>query len=521
MAASGPKKANLAQRLKQFTINTIFPGQDPQAYFQFNNNQNASNLSRNLHDAFDPQSPMLQPGQKSFLGMGNMDFEHRLNQNKALSNAERKNITELHKKISGQSNDEEQLLIKQQLFLITQLNLRTIPKPEDVGRLFEAQTDAERAKQLREIILKDKQEVVINPIIASEEQQDPLDFEATTVTLTDMVDARLVAIDGEPKLDAMAFSPKDQETGPPVIVVHYGNADCYENHIEELQKLAQDNNCTVIGFNIRGFGLSDGKITKSSQEPVDDAKRVLETLTSRGVDSQNPKPIPLNEILLRGESIGAAILTIAADQFSDTLDKKKMQSQGNVGLTDNTLREEPFVFNSRSFSSLDLAAAGFVTRSPFLGKLLSPIANKLLDVFNLNMKPGDAFANLREDRKDYLVVKKDKANPNTQSDDVIATFASIHKHHEIQEKRREQKRSAQAQGDHEQLQDIKSQHKAVANSYGHSRSLEGIASKKDSSHTGLHMFQSFIEKAKKNIETKQSPPDEKLSEEKKSRNRLG
>lgn len=203
---------------------------------------------------------------------------------------------------------------------------------------------------------------------------------------------------------------------------------------------------------------------------------------------QDPqKPVPLDNIILKGESIGAAILTVAAEQFSKEKNGPKSPE-----------RQEPYVYNSRSFSSLGMAAAGFITKNKTIGRLLGRAADFILDKIDCNIHAGRSFTNLRADRKDYLVVKQDKKDPESKGDNIIANFASLHKHKDVQAERRKQKADAKGNNQRDTLEEIKSQHKATSKEYSnlHNVSLDKLTSKNKNGKSGLNMFQNFVDNAK-------------------------
>jgi pimeloyl-ACP methyl ester carboxylesterase len=332
--------------------------------------------------------------------------------------------------------------------------------------------ESEKAQHMRKLILEKKKSVHTKPAPQFSEENE----KATKSRLKkqnavagfsefDYASGENFNIIGDKgPIDAFSFEWQGIGKSNIVIVAHFGNLNCYQNHMDELKALAEKHKCRVIGFNARGIGLSEGKIEQSLQEPVDDAKEVLKALTEG-----NP-PVPLDQIVLKGESIGAAILTVAADQFSEETALKNL---------DKKEREEPFVFNSRSFSRLDLAAVGFVTQNKYIARALAAIVRPIMNALDLNLKPGEAFANLRKDRKDYLVVK---------DDDVIASIASIHKYKPIKEARKKEKESGSTLEKHKV--------RATGNESPHNIAFEDLGSHKDGP-SGSQRFSTFVDKAKK------------------------
>lgn len=131
-----------------------------------------------------------------------------------------------------------------------------------------------------------------------------------------------------------------------VIIQAVGNADYYENHIseyiEELMALAKDQafrSCHFVGFNFRGVMQSTGSVW-TEQDWVNDVLALVEHFRSKG--------IPLENILLRGQSLGGAIMTLAAAQLYE-----KEQRTTSLGQKIACVK----LINERSFSSLPSVVA--------------------------------------------------------------------------------------------------------------------------------------------------------------------
>lgn len=484
------QKMNWLQRRKKDLIDLTFPGQVAAMHLR-QHNFKAYKLAEELTQRFEENADIYYPqpvtNESAALGFGNIEadtaFEIALNKIVRARDLEIKDsIREFRDMISEDLNlsDDVKKIKKKQLFLMVELGLATPPDEARVTALFEGQLDVNaRLEKMRELVLSYQKERAIESSQLENSRVEVNDFK----------------IEGQPGLDAILIHPKQDAQDkplsprPPVIVAHYGNMDCYENHLDELRKLAEEQGCTVIGFNVRGMGLSQGQIQSSTQEAVDDAKSVLSHLTTKGFTNADA-PVDLNAIMLKGESIGAAVLTVAADQFSEEVAARK-----NQGGAAPEKRDEPYVYNSRSFSNLGFAAAGFATRNKTIGNILGRVASTLLDLMQINLKPAKAFDRLRDDRKEYMVVKKDKDNPNTKSDDVIATFASLHKDKRIQAKRRKEKDAVRDNPD--ELKAVKSKHKVTTESAGHNAAVNSLKQKNNNSGTGETLFNAFADNARK------------------------
>lgn len=215
------------------------------------------------------------------------------------------------------------------------------------------------------------------------------------------------SIDHSVKLDAAQFnSTKDS-----VVVFLYGNADFYQRHLKEMQELANLKDCRVIGFNLPGVGLSEGEV-RSERDMIDAAKAVIATL------HQDGNGVPLEQIMFVGESMGAAVLTIAADQYSQAYHQTKPEKPAD--------REEPHIFNARSFSTLAKAAAGFVSRNKTIGNILAAVITPILKSLGFELDAGKSYTNMKPENREHLFVKKDLAHDSeSKSDNYIASFAFL------------------------------------------------------------------------------------------------
>lgn len=118
------------------------------------------------------------------------------------------------------------------------------------------------------------------------------------------------------------------------IIIHaQGNMDFYENHLDEYaHKARKYRNCRIVGFNCRNVQLSEGRVG-SEEDWLDDVIAVVNHYRQLGV--------PLKNILLQGESLGAAIVTMAAAKIYRQEKAKNKDKAQSVK-----------VLNCRSFTSL-------------------------------------------------------------------------------------------------------------------------------------------------------------------------
>lgn len=117
------------------------------------------------------------------------------------------------------------------------------------------------------------------------------------------------------------LSEKNQK----IIIYAVGNGDYYENHHQEYLATATNySNCIIVGFNFRNVGIGKG-ISFSENHWIDDAIAVINVYRRQG--------IPVENILLSGHSLGAAILTMAAAKIyeNDRIETSKK------GLDKNTV----------------------------------------------------------------------------------------------------------------------------------------------------------------------------------------
>lgn len=285
--------------IKQKLVDTILPGQDTNAFLK-GSLPYVDYRDACINPQFNPEDPLYDPTptrSNSALGFDtdpasvnfaqdiSTHFSHvrETDENRPfIDETINKLIT--HRQSIADSKDKNDKALKQkQLYMMNLLKIGTPPSEEMVQRFFDPNSTPQDRTEVLKIAyvhhLKQSACEKINP--TKSDNTDSIPDPLATLPPQKPIHHANLAIDGQPTLDAMKFSPDGSFT-PPVIVAHFGNADCYEAHIEELAELARKNNCTVIGFNVRGFGLSSGKVTDSTQEAVDDAKRVLEHLTTRG-----------------------------------------------------------------------------------------------------------------------------------------------------------------------------------------------------------------------------------------------
>lgn len=106
--------------------------------------------------------------------------------------------------------------------------------------------------------------------------------------------------DSDVSIKAFSIKPNcpDKPLSDKWIVVFNGMGDLSDNHIEALEKLANDTNANVISFDYRGVGTSGGKAV-CMDDLVEDGTMVLDYLKDVQVDPKN--------ILLYGHSMGGGV----------------------------------------------------------------------------------------------------------------------------------------------------------------------------------------------------------------------
>lgn len=221
------------------------------------------------------------------------------------------------------------------------------------------------------------------------------------------------------------------------IIIHaVGNADCYENHMHEYALLAQEfPHARIVGFNFRGTMNSTGRAW-SENDWIEDVKSIVKHYQDQGV--------PLENILLNGQSLGAAIVTLAAAKIYQEAKDKAIANK----IDPKTVKSLKLL-NTRSFSSVtefvlftilgnmgsalfagliygsiigllfgaslptcalltatSLMTVSFITNKISFG-LMRPLINSLFWLAFGTIDAYSAFKSLPEDCVDHIVAKND------------------------------------------------------------------------------------------------------------------
>ncbi len=91
------------------------------------------------------------------------------------------------------------------------------------------------------------------------------------------------------------------------IVVFYGMGDCYEKHLDSMNKLAEDSGANVISFNYRGKMDSNGTAS-SAKDYIEDGKAFYDFLLKSGANPDN--------ILFFGHSLGGGVATKVNEELN-------------------------------------------------------------------------------------------------------------------------------------------------------------------------------------------------------------
>ncbi|MCR9191950.1 MAG: hypothetical protein NXI01_04750 [Gammaproteobacteria bacterium] len=235
-------------------------------------------------------------------------------------------------------------------------------------------------------------------------------------------DAELETLELNPV--SLQKTPIEKQT---YIINFLGNADIYQHYYDEMKCEAKLYNANIIGFNYRGV-LNSKKAPQSQDDLITDGIAQVQRLLDTGVD---PK-----KIILKGESLGAAIATMVAGYF-------------------HTHKQKINISNGRSFSTLTNEVVGQIRQTGaheqkghtetkkgiFLGYLLMPLIKLILHLGQWDMQPVKAYKQIDEENKMYYLVRSPKSlrEQGCIDDHVIPHYASLHKGLEKSERKKESK----------------------------------------------------------------------------------
>lgn len=217
-----------------------------------------------------------------------------------------------------------------------------------------------------------------------------------------------IDIDGN-KIDAVLLGSEVEHKYNPdqqYVIFAGGNATCYEDYIDDMLDLAENKDVNVVGFNPMGVGLSEGN-TSGPEDYYECISQIIQHLHQQGV--------PYSNIILNGESLGAAACTIVAAEY---------QNKFNARIK---------VVNCRSFAELaptagelvgSLASKYFPTTflCSAVSKMVSGFVGFVLRAFNLNIQSAEAFDSIN--KRNY----GDARCFTVEGDNIIAEKCSLSAH---------------------------------------------------------------------------------------------
>ena len=200
------------------------------------------------------------------------------------------------------------------------------------------------------------------------------------------------------------------------IINFVGNGMGYEQIVDEMRQDAVELDANIVGFNLRGVGMSTSRAL-SKDNLVTDGIAQVQRLLDQGVSPQN--------ITLKAHSLGAGVGSLVAYHF-------------------HQLGQPINIFNSRSFSNITDFLVGHTRleknedgdavghKESFGGKILGwifkPIIKLAVILANWEIDAIDAFKNIPKEYREYIVVRSRKEiRENRIDDSVIPHYASIHK----------------------------------------------------------------------------------------------
>lgn len=186
---------------------------------------------------------------------------------------------------------------------------------------------------------------------------------------------------------------KDIPANQQKVIIHaVGNGEVFEQFDTDYQKLAQEQDGhIVVGFNFRNVQQSTGRVS-SQEDWINDVIAVVDHYLNKGIQ--------LNNICLVGNSLGAAIVTLAAAKLY------QRESDSN---------QCPKLLNIRSFSNLsnevvDSLIPYILESMPYLlplRHLLRPFVTQGLYYSFGNLDAAAAYKLLPDHCKDYIVAIDD------------------------------------------------------------------------------------------------------------------
>ncbi len=222
-----------------------------------------------------------------------------------------------------------------------------------------------------------------------------------------------------------------------IIINAMGNFEVYEYVMEDefIKQAMSYPNSRTVGFNFRNVQASKG-IPQSEEDWIDDVIAVVNHYRQRGV--------PLENILLNGHSLGAAIVTLAAAKIyrdekqkvkdpKDAKSIKLLNGRSFSSLTDEVIAlilqgAGSGILGGVIYGSLGYIAAGALTTinplvfglsigASFIASgftydklpkaLIRPWVQAALSLGFGTMDALSAYKELPDDAKDYIMVKED------------------------------------------------------------------------------------------------------------------
>ncbi|KTD78368.1 alpha/beta hydrolase [Legionella waltersii] len=321
-------------------------------------------------------------------------------------------------------------------------------------------------------------------------------------------------------LDTVQITHRSQKDRDPkfqqYIINFVGNGACYKDIMDEMQRDANELKVNVIGFDLRGVGSSTGH-AQSKDDLVTDGIAQVQRLLDAGVSPEN--------ITLKAHSLGAGVASLVAHHF--------LQQDIRIN-----------VFSSRSFSSITNFVVGVIRRdyneeSPrgsllargnkepigkqILGWMLKPIIKLAVSLVNWEISAGDAFKEIPEEFRDYMVVRSKKdIRADRLDDQVIPHYASVHE--ALSSERKDKKaaidkliKAAEKSHDVEKVSRLKAERNRIKESHkmdtistdryaeGHNSPWNGLKNRLGTN--GHEFFKAFFQRADKDHgvhETQQS-----------------
>ncbi len=225
-------------------------------------------------------------------------------------------------------------------------------------------------------------------------------------------------------LETFIFEPKNQEVNSQYYTIHSaGTSGRCARHFEELEKIAENSNRTIITYSPPGVGESEGYVI-DQDDLINAMFQQAKFLIDKGVEP--------NKITLSGMSMGAAVAALTVEKINVYYEEEyKITNPSSVSAHNTS--QGVYYFGDRTFSDItdemidQIPLLNIIYKIPLLNYIPWLIIKPIVVIFNWDMQPQKAYDKIDKSKKAVVHIQPEAKGEKGTADRDIAKLLGLYR----------------------------------------------------------------------------------------------